>query len=212
MDEIHIEDKLHKWRAMVSLQRNWFPAMKLNCYNISVSCFTLNRILQSTSTSHHGSKSKTWLRCQHGVFWWCRINVVMRSVGCGWTRHDHQPLSCSWGDQFTNPGPATPSCRWIGWRYQGPRPTAWKMDFPDVTMKLSTKSYMAYLRLLETINHPPIHCPKWPRYPLSVFKWSTLVFDLRNSHMLPTKFSQSCPKGIPLTPEVEVISVTYNVI
>ena len=106
MDEIHIEDKLYKWRAMVSLQRNWFPAMKLNCYNISVSCFTLNRILQSTSTSHHGSKSKTWLRCQHGVFWWCRINVVMRSVGCGWTRHDHQPLSCSWGDQFTNPGPA----------------------------------------------------------------------------------------------------------
>ena len=115
----------------------------------------------------------------------------------------HQPWPCR---------RSTPSCRWIGWRYQGPRPTAWKMDFPDVTMKLSTKSYMAYLRLLETINHPPIHCPKWPRYPLSVFKWSTLVFDLRNSHMLPTKFSQSCPKGIPLTPEVEVISVTYNVI
>ena len=83
---------------------------------------------------------------------------------------------------------------------------------PWCHMKLSTKSYKAYLRPRETINHPPIHCPKWPRYPLSVFKWSTLVFDLRNSHMLPTKFSQSCPKGIPLTPEVEVISVTYNVI
>ena len=104
MDEIHIEDKLYKWRAMVSLQRNWFPAMKLNCYNISVSCFTLS----------------------------------------------------------------TPSCRGIGWGYQRPRPTAWKMNFPDVIMKLSTKSYMAYLRPRETINHPPIHCPKWPRSGCSI--------------------------------------------
>ena len=157
---------------MVSLQRNWFPAMKLNCYNISVSCFTLNRILQSTSTSHHGSKSRTWLRCQHGIFWRCRM------LWCLW-----------WGDQkiIHQPWPcrrSTPSCRGIGWGYQGPRPTAWKMDFPDITMKLSTKSYMAYLRPRETINHPPIHCPKWPRSGCSIVsrrKISSICFQMRHT-------------------------------
>ena len=37
-----------------------------------------------------------------------------------------------------------------------PRPTAWKMDFRGVTMKLSTKTHKAYQRPRETINHPPI--------------------------------------------------------
>ena len=176
---------------MVSLQRNWFPAMKVNCYDMILMLHVLPwieyyKVLQQLTM---GQKAKPDFVARMGSFddaecfdafvrmrmhqaWSSAMILLM-----GWKLTNDQPWTCR---------RSTPSCRGIGWGYQGPWPTAWKMDYPDFTMKLSTKSYKAYLRPRETIKHPPIQCPKWPRSGSSIVsrrKISYICFQMNHTRV-----------------------------
>ena len=116
----------------------------------------------------------------------------------GWKLTNDQPWTCR---------RSTPSCRGIGWGYQrgrGQQPGRWTSPMSPWNCPQNPKRLT---KAKATGNHqPPTHCPKWPRsgcsnvsrreiYPLSVFKWSTLVFHIRNIHMLPQSCLKVGPKG-----------------